>query len=175
MTTWTIRPAHPDDAAAIIEYLKLLADEPENGTSFTDSSQIIDLESERTLIQSYVDDPNRQMWVAMAGDAVVGLSNLDTGGRMFFCMAVFGMSVHKDWRRQGIGRALLQHIVDFARNHPEIIRLELEVFTHNLRAIALYEQFGFQYDGLRRYVGFREGRYVDEHIMSILFEDKLQP
>lgn len=170
---WTIREARPEDAAGIIDYLKTLADEPNNGTSFTSSAQVVSLEEERKFIQDYAENPNGLMLVAATPTQIVAVSNVRAGRRMFFCNATLGVSVHSNWRRKGIGRALMQHMIEFARKHPDIIRLELEVFTDNTGAIALYEQLGFQHEATKRYIGFRDGVYKDEHLMVMLFVDKL--
>lgn len=45
-------------------------------------------------------------------------------------------------RRRGIGRALVQDLIAYARAH-HVARILLEVRASNLSAIALYEQLGF--------------------------------
>ena len=68
-------------------------------------------------------------------------------------------------RRQGIGRSLLEQAVEWAREN-EIEKLELHVFPHNQPAIKLYEQFGFDREGLRRGHFRRGGRLVDAVLMA---------
>jgi len=46
-------------------------------------------------------------------------------------------------RRRGIGRALMQEIIAYARAHA-VVRILLEARSGNVAAIALYEQFGFE-------------------------------
>ena len=58
-----------------------------------------------------------------------------------------GLMVAASHRRQGIGRALLERTVEWARASG-ISKLELHVFAHNTPAIALYESFGFEQRGL---------------------------
>ena len=45
-------------------------------------------------------------------------------------------------------------------------RVELEVFSDNPRAIHLYEKMGFALEGCRRMAVVKNGRYVDEYVMS---------
>jgi RimJ/RimL family protein N-acetyltransferase len=47
-------------------------------------------------------------------------------------------------------------------------RVYLQVFDFNSRAIALYEQLGFREEGRFRDAVFREGRYCDVVVMSML-------
>jgi putative acetyltransferase len=83
-------------------------------------------------------------------------------------VATFGIGVHDNWQGKGIGRALLQACVDMADNWLNVTRLELEVYTDNEPAIHLYKSFGFELEGTKRMDAFRDGRYVDSHIMARL-------
>jgi putative acetyltransferase len=68
-------------------------------------------------------------------------------------------------RRRGIGRALLEQAVEWARESG-VEKLELHVFPHNEPAIRLYEQFGFEHEGLRRGHFRRGGQLVDAVLMA---------
>ncbi|GAC1656356.1 MAG: hypothetical protein NVS9B12_08010 [Vulcanimicrobiaceae bacterium] len=57
------------------------------------------------------------------------------------CWSV-GMLVLKQYRRIGVGAALLTRVVDWAKR-AQIPELSLEVFVHNEAALALYRRFGF--------------------------------
>lgn len=82
--------------------------------------------------------------------------------------ATFGMGVHDDWQGKGIGSALLAACIDLADNWLNITRLQLEVYTDNEPAIRLYEKFGFEREGTLRKDAFRNGQFVDSHIMARL-------
>jgi putative acetyltransferase len=47
-----------------------------------------------------------------------------------------------------------------------ISRIELEVFTDNAPAIALYTKCGFVTEGTCRQYAYRDGEQVDVHIMA---------
>ena len=68
-------------------------------------------------------------------------------------------------RRRGIGRALLDAAVEWARRSA-VRKLELHVFPWNEPAIQLYEQFGFEREGLRRGHYLRDGVAVDALLMA---------
>ena len=82
-----------------------------------------------------------------------------------------GMAVHPDAQGQGVGRALMQSLCDWADHWGQVLRIELTVFVDNARAIALYERFGFRQEG--RHVGYalRGGRYIDVFSMARLHPD----
>ena len=54
-----------------------------------------------------------------------------------------GIFVHTDWQGKGVGTALMQAVLDLADNWLMLVRVELEVFTDNVKAIHLYEKLGF--------------------------------
>lgn len=81
-------------------------------------------------------------------------------------VAMMGMSIHRDWQGQGVGSQLMQAALDLADNWLNLTRLELEVWTDNLAAIALYTKYGFLVEGTHKKVAFRAGRYVDTHTMA---------
>ena len=69
-------------------------------------------------------------------------------------------------RRLGIGRALLEQAATWARE-VGVSKLELHVFPWNEPAIALYEQFGFEREGLRKAHYRRGDEYVDAILMAL--------
>ncbi len=82
--------------------------------------------------------------VAQDGSAVIGLAAMV--GRSD---PELGMLVRADRRRQGVGAALVEACVAWARSRGAR-RVVLHVFPHNSAAIALYEQHGFVTRGIVR-------------------------
>jgi [ribosomal protein S18]-alanine N-acetyltransferase len=68
--------------------------------------------------------------------------------RIFDEVHVNNFAVHPAWRRQGVGRALLAHVLREAAGLGAP-RATLEVRASNLAAIALYEAGGFVRAGVR--------------------------
>jgi RimJ/RimL family protein N-acetyltransferase len=78
---------------------------------------------------------------------------------------LLGILVHRDHRGAGVGRALLAHALGQCRGKFELVRLS--VFSVNVRARKLYEEFGFRYIGtVPRHVR-RDGEYFDEDLMVL--------
>ena len=73
--------------------------------------------------------------------------------------------VRHDRHRRGIGRALLEQAEAWARA-AGIRKLELHVFPWNEPAIKLYEQYGFEREGLRRDHYRRGDEFVDAILMA---------
>ena len=67
---------------------------------------------------------------------------------------LLNVAVAIDARRRGIGRALVEDLLAYARKHA-VMRILLEVRASNVPALALYESLGFERFNVR------EGYYAD--------------
>ncbi len=76
------------------------------------------------------------------------------------------MGVKASARNMGVGSALLSAAIDLCENWMNVSRIEIEVYTDNEAAIALYKKHGFVIEGTCRKYAFRDGKYVDAHIMA---------
>jgi len=122
----------------------------------------LDFWKERTENRS----PNRHVLVAEVDSRVVGSINLHCGVNRMVHSAGFGMGIHDDFQGQGIGTQLMAAMVDLAENWLNIRRIELQVFTDNDPAVALYNKFGFEVEATHRDLVFRDGEYGDAYTMA---------
>lgn len=122
----------------------------------------------RDKIRDRLENPPADMvgLVAVVGGIVVGQLGLHlyTGRRAH--TAALGMMVHGDYQHRGAGTALMEAAVELAERWMGITRLELEVYTDNAPAIALYKKFGFEIEGTLREYALRDGQYVDSYLMA---------
>lgn len=91
----------------------------------------------------------RRMWIALDGlDNIVGHVDLraqpDAASSH---RALLGMGVHRDYRRLGLGRQLVEHALAWASVTPPLEWADLDVMSVNLAARRLYERAGFVVTG----------------------------
>ena len=111
--------------------------------------------------------PNDHLLVAEVNGTVVGCAGLQASSKpRTRHTAGFGIMIHADHQRQGIGKALMTAILDIADNWLKLKRVELCVFVENEAAIALYRKMGFVVEGTKKYAAVRNGRYADEYLMA---------
>ena len=80
---------------------------------------------------------------------------------------LLNISVRRDLHGKGVGRMQLHKVVELAR-HAGMQSVLLEVRPSNLRALAIYEQFGFVRIGIRRgYYPAGEGCREDAIVMRL--------
>lgn len=74
---------------------------------------------------------------------------------------ITNIAVHKDYRRKGIGQAIIEKLVEIAEE-KEMIGLTLEVRKSNTPALELYKKNGFKLEGIRPeyYEDNKEDAYI---------------
>lgn len=79
------------------------------------------------------------------------------------------LAIHPEYQRQGIGTEFLRALIKILKTQG-IIRVDLYVEADNAIALAFYEKYGFQCEGiLKKYVKrLEEDQYTDEHVMALL-------
>jgi L-phenylalanine/L-methionine N-acetyltransferase len=172
MSGYTIRRVEESDAQPFIDFLKVLADEPDNHISFESSADVTrTVEEEAELIRKYNDD-NAALWLVACDDEgrMIGNVNLAPGRRGFRHTVTLGISVAKEWRNRGLGTTLMKQALDWCEKNPLIKRVELEVFGDNDRAQHVYEKLGFEREGVRREAFLKGGRFRDSIMMAIRFD-----
>lgn len=81
--------------------------------------------------------------------------------------AALVMGVSAAYGGKGVGSALLKHILQHAEESG-LRRIELTTRVDNLKAIALYQKFGFEIEGERRKALWISGQWISEYFMAKL-------
>ena len=159
-----VRLARPDDAAALVELAVAVGSEPEAWLLNTDSWRSVG--EERRYLRALKRHPDAAVFVGEDEGTIVGrLSVARDPHRASHHVADLGLMVAAGHRRRGVGRALLEQVVEWARD-AGIRKLELHVFPWNEPAIRLYEQFGYEREGFRHEHYRRGDEYVDAILMA---------
>lgn len=72
---------------------------------------------------------------------------------------------------KGYGTEAIKLVLSFVFEQLQLNRLQLEVFSHNVRGIRAYEKAGFVKEGILRQSLYYNDAYSDEIIMAILNSD----
>lgn len=88
--------------------------------------------------------------IALNGDDVIGCLTFSRYSKPEYRHAgKFGMSVHPDFWKNGIGASFLVEMEKWCRNH-DFMKIELEVWSNNIHAIRLYEKNDYSIEGRRK-------------------------
>lgn len=159
-----VRRADPGDAAALVE----LAEEVgrEEGRWILTSSSWRSVADERRYLKAVQHHADAGVYVVEDDGRIVGRLSLSRDPHPSSQhVADLGLMVAADYRRRGIGRALLDEAVRWAQSSG-VRKLELHVFPWNEPALRLYESFGFEREGIRKGHYARDDEYVDAILMA---------
>lgn len=163
----TLRRAEKEDAQAMIDYLNLVGGESDNLT-YGAGEMSYTLEQEIDYINKSNSSENALMLIAVADDSVVSIANINAFESVRIAhVADFGISVKKSYWRLGIGRAIMNELLEFARQHNKIEIVNLGVRAGNDGAISLYEQFGFKKVGYNKKFFKVGNKYYDNINMEL--------
>ena len=158
-----VRHAEPRDAGALVALANAVGSEDGRWILSPDWRSVGE---ERRYLRSVRRHPDAAVFVAEHEGAVVGRLSLARDPHPASRhVADLGLMVDARHRRLGIGRALLDEAVAWARR-AAVRKLELHVFPWNEPALALYESFGFVREGYRAGQYRREEEYVDAILMA---------
>jgi GNAT superfamily N-acetyltransferase len=129
--------------------LQALRDAPDAFGTIASEAEAQPLSHWEDLTRAVTVPGQQAMFLACEGDTVLGCTYglLDRDRREVG--RVGGMWVTSAARRQGVGRALLQAVMAWARGR-HLQRLELWAPAHSPAAVALYQQAGFRETGQRK-------------------------
>lgn len=116
-------------------------------------------------------DPRRSlMLVATLDGTICGWLELHRmHARRLEHVAVLTLAVSRRYRRRGVGAALLERAVVWARR-AGVLKIGLNVRSGNVGAIALYRRFGFEEEGRERRQVRTDDGFEDNLIMGRFLE-----
>lgn len=163
-----IRSARPRDAGAILDHAWSIhtADALAN-VAESDEMQL-EVVPLRATLGELETAGNGMFLIAESEGRVIATLSVEGGRfRRVRHTAQVGVSVGRDWRRQGLARALLRTAVEACRMAGTLRRLTLRVFAANRAALGLYLSEGFVEEGrLRGQVRLGDG-YTDEICLAL--------
>jgi RimJ/RimL family protein N-acetyltransferase len=165
-----IRRATPGDAPALVALAEAVGHE--EGRWILGTGPRRSVGDERRYLRTVQRHPDAAVFVAEDdGRIVARLSVSRDPHPASRHVADLGLMVAESHRRRGIGSALLQETVSWARA-TGIRKLELHVFPWNEPALRLYEAFGFEREGYRRRHYLRGTEEVDAILMAYFVEEE---
>ncbi len=169
-----IRTPVENDAEDLIQQMKtvdcetkFLAREP-GEFSFT-------VEQEKSFIKNSLSNENMLFLISEVNGKIVGNCSVGriSSQKRFLHRASMGIALKKDFWHMGIGKRMMNACIKWCKQN-DIEQLELDVVTHNFRALSMYLSLGFQVFGTKKHaMKYSDGTYGDEYHMILFLEDNL--
>jgi RimJ/RimL family protein N-acetyltransferase len=170
--TLFVQSAQMCDATALISYLNQVGRESDNltfGANELDAS----VKEEEYFIYSMAQSLNSLCLTAVLQEELAGVLTFRGGTRpRIRHQGEFGITVLQRFWNVGIGRILLECLLDWARENGTIRKINLTVRADNNRAIRLYEDFGFVREGQVTRHFLIEGQFFDAILMGIVLDSE---
>lgn len=163
----TIRQAELIDAKNLLNTIKTYIPQSEFIPKHADEIKL-SIEQEKEWINSFLINDHSLLLVAEYDNYIIG--NIDLTGNSRKVMthtAVIGMGMIEEWRNAGLGTALLNAIIQWAKNNPILEIIWLQVYTENILGMALYRKMGFVENGILKNFFKHENKYYDNMTMSM--------
>lgn len=157
-----IRYPTKDDTKLMCDYINVLSKER---TFIRFQGEEVALERETKFLNSQLErivkNESVQLHV-LSNNKIIGISEIDMKDKVEKHVGVFGVSIAKEYRNEGIGSMLMRFVIDEAiKNIPQLKIITLRVFSNNPLAKSMYKKFGFvKYGDLPNGVKLGD-RYVD--------------
>ena len=151
-----VRPAEVADARPMAELFAAVAQE-RTGIA---TEPPVDVDARTVQFTASI----AESMVAAADGRIVGMIHT---GVTRYGVGELGMLVDREWRGRGVGSALIQATIAWARDQG-LHKLSLEVWAHNAAGIALYRKCGFVEEGHRvKHYRRANGELWDSLIMGL--------
>lgn len=152
-----------------IEWARNLHNSPDVLYLLTDTSFITE-EQQLAWFKSISVSSKSKRLVLEYNNEKIGLARLDDIDFINKSICV-GLDLVKEYRGKGHGFNGFNILLEYCFNELNMHRAWLLVAEHNTTAINLYKKLGFIEEGKQRQRLFREGKYLDYIMMSILKEE----
>lgn len=167
-TSCILRSPGPDDAAAILNTMKVTSAETDYMARYPDEINS-SIPLEQHFLLSTLHSRKDLLVCADINGRIIANAGINPIGdqERYAHRASFGISVCRKYWGLGIGAHLLGAIINGAREMG-YEQLELEAVCENERGIALYKKYGFEIYGTReRCFKYRDGSYAPVHLMML--------
>jgi ribosomal protein S18 acetylase RimI-like enzyme len=162
----SIRNARPEDAPLLAAAERAIASVPGRLASRPD--EIVD-DGVRQTILGLAEGDRGVYLVAEREGTVAGHAFLESLSLAATSHVVrLTIAVHEGHQRQGVGRALMNELLRWARANPRVEKVELQVRASNDGAIALYRSLGFVEEGRKtKRLKIGADEYLDDVYMAL--------
>lgn len=132
--------------------------------------------TEERWLESMQESPNDHVFAIIDFESDehignIGIHGIEASARK----GVMGVYLSEPWRGRGLGQLAIRKLLDWCFNIRNLHRVELSVWSYNLRAQKCYVNAGFRKEGMLRDGHFMDGRYWDEEVYGILEDEFRTP
>jgi RimJ/RimL family protein N-acetyltransferase len=165
-----LREATCEDAKDIIDFYNVVGGET-TFLSFCGGEYKVTEEQQENMIKSTNSSENNTMILATIKDEIIGLgtitSNQKTKGKH---VGILGIVISDKYCNIGLGKIIVDYLINWCKSNNITKKISLVVRQDNPRAIALYEKFGFELEGILKNEVYIDGEFYNLLGMGLILE-----
>ena len=158
-----MRHVQRDDVEDLLRFINTLSKEQ---TYILFQGEQLTIEYESRYVEGFIDKAEHHQGVKLLvfhENQLIGVADVTMKDKAESHIGVFGIMIVPEWRKKGIGKFLMQKILEEAKkNIPQLQILTLGVFASNSIAKKMYEKMGFMEYGMLPRGLQRKGK-LDDH------------
>lgn len=155
-----------EDVQVLLDYINTLSNE-QTYIRFQGEKQTF--EQEKEYLDNFLEKMRNGKAIklmAFAGDKLIGVSDIDMHDRVEKHIGLFGITLAKEYRNQGIGKILMEKVLEEAQKNLKDLKIvTLSVFANNPIAHNMYKKMGFVEYGTLPKGLIHKGKYIDHIYM----------
>jgi ribosomal protein S18 acetylase RimI-like enzyme len=163
----SIRHVEINDAEKLLNCIKTYIPQSDYIPKFEQEIKLT-IEQTKEWINTFLTNENSLLLVAEYDSQIIG--NIDLTGNRRKIMehtAVIGMGMLKEWRNKGLGTALLEETIGWAKQNPILELIWLQVYTENKLGVRIYQKMGFEENGIIKNFFKKGDNYFDNLTMTM--------
>ena len=111
----------------------------------------IDCEKEKKIISEYEERDNCLLLIAEYNGEFIGNIDLTGSERLkMYHTGMIGMGIKEQWRNLGLGKILINSVIEWAKKYSKIELVWLDVYSSNELGFNLYLNTGFIKSGIMK-------------------------
>lgn len=168
-----IRPARLEDASPLLDMFRKSVSESDFLLTTLTEARMLTVEQEKEFIGSYLQNQWNLFLVAEVNGRLAGsMSVTQSKWKKQRHVGEFGIVVLRDYWNLGIGRRMINTMLQWAQGHPAIRIIQLNVLANNEKAIRMYRNFGFTERGrMEKAICQADNSYQDLILMTKWIKD----
>lgn len=166
-----LRPIRLSDASRFVKWVN----DPEVNKLLRGNTKKITLKEERKWIKSLPKKVKTEKQFAIEASNGIHIGSLSLILDIKNKCAVFGILIgDKNYWNRGYGTEATNMILAYGFNNLKLHRIELNVFIYNKRAIKVYKNLGFKFEGVKRESLFYKDKFFDVVQMGVLNKERIR-
>lgn len=163
-----IKEATKENAQAMMNFYNFIGGETDF-LSFGKNEFDRELKEYESYIEATSEEENSIILIATIDDNIISIASITSNQKSRSKhVGTFGIGIAKQYSGLGLGRILMDYLVEWAKSNGVTKKISLVTREDNIRAIELYKKIGFKEEGRLEKDNYIKGVYHNSIMMGLI-------